>query len=74
MKAVDNYLLTKEVLSHHFMTKGMRAVFLAKTPGDYGNGCHVHISLWRNGENVMGDQNRKYKLSEVGENFIAGIQ
>lgn len=55
------------------MTKGMRAVYLARTLDEYGNGCHVHLSLWRNGENVTGDHNRKYKLSEVGENFIAGI-
>ena len=74
MKAVDGYLLAKEVISHHFMTKGLRAVFLARSNDMYGNGCHVHISIWRNGENVMGDYNRKYKLSEEGENFMAGIQ
>lgn len=73
LKAVDNYLLAKEVITHHFMTKGMRAVFLARSIDEYGNGCHAHISLWRNGENVMGDRNRKYRISEIGESFMAGL-
>lgn len=56
------------------MTKGMRAVFLARTLEEYGNGCHVHISLWKDGENVTGEHNRNYKLGEAAESFIAGIQ
>jgi len=51
----------------------MRAVFLAKTLDEFGNGCHAHLSLWRNGENIMGDSSRKYRLSATGEAFIAGI-
>jgi len=55
MKSVDNYILTKETIYHHFKAIGKRAVFLPKTCSDLGNGCHVHLSLWKDGFNIMGE-------------------
>ena len=72
-KAIDDYLITREVISHHFHSKGLRAFFLPKAPNEFGNGCHIHISLWKDGENVLGDSERKYGLSRDGEAFMAGI-
>lgn len=50
--------------------RGHTAVFLPKPlPDDNGSGMHVHVSLWRGGENVFGDGG----LSDEGRHFIAGL-
>jgi len=42
--------------------------------GNYaGNGAHSHISLWKNGFNIIGEAGNNYGLSKEGESFIAGI-
>jgi glutamine synthetase len=50
----------------------MLALFLPKT-NIYGSGCHVHMSIWKDGKNVIGDPDTKFGLSDAGENFFAGI-
>jgi glutamine synthetase len=64
----------RETLTNYYRRKGLRAVFIpiASKEGG-GNGCHVHLSLWKDGKNVLGDMNKKYGLSDAGQNFIAGI-
>lgn len=51
-----------------------KVCFLPKTiEEDLGNGLHAHISLWKEGVNVLGDKNGNYGLSAEGEYFMAGI-
>ena len=38
-----------------------------------GNGGHVHLSVWRDGQNLMAGGNGPCGLTEVGEAFAAGI-
>jgi glutamine synthetase len=38
-----------------------------------GNGGHVHLSVWRDGENLMAGGKGRYGLAPVGEAFSAGI-
>ncbi|MBI3961917.1 MAG: glutamine synthetase [Deinococcus sp.] len=38
-----------------------------------GNGCHLHLSLWRDGQNVLYDPEDKLGLSSTGYHFINGI-
>jgi glutamine synthetase len=38
-----------------------------------GNGGHVHLSVWRDGRNLMAGGDRWYGLTPVGEAFAAGI-
>lgn len=42
---------------------------------DVGSGCHVHISLWQNGKNVLmaTDKSSKHGMSTIGEEFMAGV-
>ena len=42
---------------------------------DVGSGCHVHISLWQNGKNVLmaADKSSKHGMSTIGEEFMAGV-
>lgn len=41
---------------------GYIACFLPKVLKDCGNGAHAHLSLWRNGKDIVGEQNSKYGL------------
>ena len=40
-----------------------------------GNGCHIHLSVWREGENVLYDPDAdgRYLLSEAGRHFVGGL-
>ena len=56
---------------------GMIATFMPK-PFTHltGNGCHFHMSLWRDGENVFLDEAdpRGLGLSETAYHFIGGLK
>jgi glutamine synthetase len=58
--------------------RGLIATFMPKPFGNLtGNGCHFHVSLWRDGENVFerdpSEDPRGLGLSELGYQFIAGL-
>src|ERR1700757_3082265 len=57
--------------------RGMIATFMPK-PFTHltGNGCHFHMSLWRNGENLFlaDDDPRGLGLSETAYRFIGGLK
>ncbi len=53
---------------------GLRATFMPKPFIDCtGNGCHAHVSLWRDDANVFEDEDGPLGLSEVGYQFLAGV-
>jgi glutamine synthetase len=59
--------------------RGLLATFMPKPFADKtGNGCHFHISLWRDGENVFErepeDDPRGLGLSEIGYQFVGGLK
>ncbi|PPS41420.1 glutamine synthetase family protein [Chroococcidiopsis sp. TS-821] len=52
----------------------LRASFLPKIfPDAAGSGCHLHLSLWRDGKNLLPDPHDADGLSPVARAFIAGI-
>lgn len=52
----------------------MRATFMPKPfPHLTGNGCHIHISLWKGDRNVFQDDSDDLGVSALGYNFIGGI-
>lgn len=56
--------------------QGMIATFMPKPFANLtGNGCHFHMSLWRDGQNVFLDEAdpRGLGLSETGYHFIGGL-
>jgi glutamine synthetase len=58
--------------------RGLIATFMPKPFAKLtGNGCHFHVSLWRDGENVFerdpSEDPRGLGLSEIGYQFIAGL-
>jgi glutamine synthetase len=59
--------------------RGLIATFMPKPFADLtGNGCHLHVSLWKDGRNVFdpeGDDDRYgLGLSPVGYSFVAGLK
>ena len=59
--------------------RGLIATFMPKPFAHLtGNGCHFHVSLWKDGENVFerdpGEDPRGLGLSELAYNFIGGLK
>ncbi len=59
--------------------RGLIATFMPKPFGHLtGNGCHFHVSLWRDGENLFerdpSEDPRGLGLSEIAYQFIAGLK
>jgi len=73
LRAIDDYQLTREAVSHHFRAKGLKASFLPKATKEIGDSLRVRMSLWSEGRNVMGDAGRKFGISQKSESFMAGI-
>ena len=59
--------------------RGLIATFMPKPFAHLtGNGCHFHVSLWKDGENVFdrdpSDDPRGLGLSDLAYNFIGGLK
>jgi len=66
-----NFLLLKHVVKRVASDHGVQVTFMPKPFYEYpGNGLHVHISLWRDDENLFYDSD--YVLSDIGLYFMEG--
>ncbi|CAH8375263.1 unnamed protein product [Eruca vesicaria subsp. sativa] len=71
--AADNLVYTREVIRSVARKHGLLATFVPKYDlCDIGSGSHVHISLWKNGENVF-PASSAHGMSSIGEEFMAGV-
>ncbi|XP_049373469.1 protein fluG-like [Solanum verrucosum] len=75
-RAANNLIITHEVIKGVARKHGLLASFTPRyNYDDVGSGSDVHISLFKNGENVFmasGEPNR-YGMSVIGESFMAGV-
>ncbi|WP_205718424.1 glutamine synthetase family protein [Actinomadura sp. WMMA1423] len=81
--AADTAVLVRETIRAVTMAHGMAASFSPKVEaGSVGNGAHVHLSLWRDGDadaavngavNAMAGGPGPYGMTAAGEAFAAGI-
>lgn len=75
--SADNHVLYKATVSAVARQHGVEASFAPQPfEGLPGSGCHVHLSLWRDGENAFADhegEDDPYALSEFGRAFVAGL-
>jgi len=74
LQAADRQVAFRETVNAVAMEHGLIASFLPKIFADKaGNGCHLHMSLWRDGVNLMPDPESPGALSATAQAFIAGI-
>lgn len=74
LKAADNQIIFRETVKAIAHKHGLLASFLPKIfPDTAGSGCHVHMSLWKEGLNILHDSEEDYDLSETAKEFIGGI-
>ena len=74
LRAADNILTMKYTVKAIAAQHDLVASFMPKPIfGINGSGMHCHQSLFdAHGNNIFYDENDKYKLSKVGQGFIAG--
>ncbi len=76
LRAADNQLIYRETVRGIALRHGLYASFAPKPWGDQaGNGCHLHFSGWdpEGAVNRFHDSEKPYGLSDLGEQFMAGI-
>ncbi|GIW06396.1 MAG: glutamine synthetase [Dehalococcoidia bacterium] len=74
IRAADHQVIFRETVHAVARRHGLRATFLPKPWTDRaGSGAHLHLSLWRDGRNVVADPDDGSRLSAVAERFCAGI-
>lgn len=74
LEAADQLVAARETIRAVARQFDLIASFLPKIfPDQAGSGCHVHLSLHRDGRNVTPDGAGPWKLSTEARSFIAGL-
>jgi glutamine synthetase len=74
LAAADQQIAFRETVRAIALKHNLIASFLPKIFADKaGSGCHLHLSLWREGQNLMPNLDTVGELSEIARRFIAGI-
>lgn len=76
VKAPDNHVLFKETVAAVATDHDFDVTFRPKPfPQLPGTGCHIHLSLWADGENLFYDPDADgpYPLSNPGRHFVGGL-
>lgn len=72
--AADRSLLVRQTLRALAQEHGLAISFAPSVlAGGVGNGGHVHLSLWRDGENQHGTGSLRHGMTAAGESFVAGV-
>jgi glutamine synthetase len=72
--AADTSVLVRATVRAVGARHGYRTSFSPKVDAaSVGNGGHVHLSIWRDGTNLMAGGDSRYGLTGGGEAFAAGI-
>lgn len=74
LQAADRQITFRETVRGVALRHHLRASFLPKIFADKaGSGCHLHLSLWQEGRNIIPDSHAKDGLSHTARAFMAGI-
>jgi len=72
--AADTSVLVRQTIRAVSARHGLAASFApAVVAGGVGNGGHLHLSIWREGRNLLAGGTGRYGMTGDGEAFIAGI-
>jgi glutamine synthetase len=74
LAAADTSVLVRTTVRAVGLAHGLRTSFSPKVDlTGVGNGGHVHLSLWRDGQNLMAGGDGPFELTHTGAAFSAGI-
>ncbi len=74
LAAADQQIAFRETVRAIALQHNLTASFLPKIFADKaGSGCHLHLSLWHDGQNLIPNLETEGELSEIARRFIAGI-
>ena len=72
--AADTAVLVRSTIRAVGRRHNYRTSFSPKVEAEgVGNGGHVHLSVWRDGQNLMTGGDGRFGLAPIGEAFAAGI-
>ena len=72
--AADTEIVFRDTVRGVALAHGYMASFAPKPFLDQiGSGAHLHLSLWRDGRNLMHDPDRAEGLSAAGRAFVGGL-
>jgi glutamine synthetase type III len=70
----DRHAFFKYMVKAIAEKNGLRATFMPKPFSNLtGNGCHAHISVWKDGTNLFADDQGELGISRLGYHFIGGV-
>lgn len=74
LTTADNIATFRLVVKRVALLHGLHATFMPKpVAGINGSGMHIHLSLFRDGENTFFDERAEHQLSHTAKNWIAGM-
>lgn len=74
LTASDAMIMFREAVRGVAQSMGLIASFMPKPSEDLpGSGLHIHISLWRDGNNIFYSDKDRYHLSDEAYWFIGGV-
>jgi glutamine synthetase len=72
--AADDSVLVRQTVRSVGLEHGLRTSFSPSVVGgEVGNGGHVHLSVWRDGNNLFAGGDGPHGMTAEGEAFAAGI-
>jgi glutamine synthetase len=72
--AADESVLIRQTIKAVSQRHGLQASFAPSVvAGGVGNGGHVHLSLWRDGRNLLAGGPGRHGMTEEGEAFAGGV-
>jgi len=72
--AADDSVLVRQTIRAVSQRHGFQASFAPSVvAGGVGNGGHVHLSLWRDGQNLLAGGPGRYGMTADGEAFAGGV-
>jgi len=72
--AADDSVLVRQTIRAVSQRHGLQVSFAPSVvAGGVGNGGHVHLSLWRDGQNLLAGGPGRYGMTAEGEAFAGGV-
>ena len=74
LQTADRHVFFKFMVKTLAEKSGLRATFMPKPFENLtGNGCHAHVSLWKDKQNKFLETSDRLGLSKTAYNFLGGI-